>query len=42
MTSMKQNRIMMSTIIGRLFRIVETRELMPGIELMVSVAAGFL
>jgi len=35
MTSMKQKRIMMSTIIGKLFKMVETNELIPGIELIV-------
>jgi hypothetical protein len=35
MTSMKTNRIMISTIIGKLFRMVETSELIPGIELIV-------
>ena len=35
MTSMKQKRIMMSTMMGKLFRMVDTSELMPGIELIV-------
>lgn len=35
MTSIKQKRIMMSTIIGKLFKIVDTKELIPGIELIV-------
>lgn len=35
MTSIKQKRIMMSTIIGKLFKMVDTKELIPGIELIV-------
>lgn len=34
MISIKINKIMMSTITGKLLRIVETRELIPGIELI--------
>jgi hypothetical protein len=32
---MKPKRIIISTIIGKLFKMVETRELIPGIELIV-------
>lgn len=32
---MKPNRIIISTIIGKLFSIVDTSELIPGIELIV-------
>lgn len=35
MTNMNPNKIMISTMIGKLLRMVETRELIPGIELMV-------
>lgn len=35
MISMKQKRTMMSNMIGKLFKIVETRLLIPGIELIV-------
>ena len=35
MMSMKQKSTMMSNIIGKLFRIVETKLLIPGIELIV-------
>lgn len=35
MMSMKQKSTMMSNMIGKLFKIVETKLLIPGIELMV-------
>jgi len=34
-TNIKQNRTMISNMIGNEFKIVETRLLIPGIELMV-------